>query len=602
MNRATPDITYVPYRQAEEPHRRAALVRVDFPLEGLSDGDLQVLGHLSEAVNLINPVYRDQFEPITPLIRRFAQRLLPLADPSARALLQSYLTMLDLQNSPYSLLPRKNHLLPLERADVEALVKKMADKELKEKWDLVAPYFFEGFSLPDKAGLYPPDMTEEEWEKLGESAKVVNSTVSRQDGKLSVRINEERYKKTLEPVLRHLTAARDHSSHPGFRMYLDAKIEEMRHGTVESRRIADYMWIKHGSPIDVIISTALEVYIDNWKNARGEAAGNVLRMNEDAQSLLLAMADELPKLEANAPWKHRKTEIDPTRLPQLRFVDVLNWSGDYVNAPMTIIAQSLPNDSWVINHVGAVNMVYRNTGEAVYSISGNLLAKEFLPNDIVEKYGELIFEGGQIHSALHELGHTTGAMTPDLEGKEPREILEAEYSPLEEARAELFAMFAMPRISRQGIITEEMAIAGHYSMLLSMVQGLKFEPVQAHVKARNIMWHVLCESGAIEEIDEDGKRKFQVNLKRIDQGVEELLAEVGNIKAAGDKIKAAELREENCFTDALRPEIEKRTATIPLGRGLIFPQLKKEGDRYLGELVYSDEFSDQPKFQADLLD
>jgi hypothetical protein len=56
-------ITYVPYQQTGEPDRRAALVRVDFPLAGLSDEDIQVLGHLSEAVSLMNPVYRDQFEP-----------------------------------------------------------------------------------------------------------------------------------------------------------------------------------------------------------------------------------------------------------------------------------------------------------------------------------------------------------------------------------------------------------------------------------------------------------------------------------------------------------------------------------------------------------
>lgn len=600
MTKTISGVQFVPYQQTGEPDRKAALIRVDFPLTGLTDADIQVLGHMADAVSLINPIYRDQYEPQTPVVRRLLTALLPVADAAQREQIGHYLTILNLQNSPYSLLPRKNHLLGLAEADVRKLVTQTGDPQLSKQFDVVGQFLFGGLSLPDKAGLYPADMTEEEWQALGEQGNIVNAMFERVNGNVQMRLNEDRYRASLQPVIEHLLAARQHCRYPELRVYLDGKIEELRHGTAESRRIADYLWIRHGAPLDVILSTALEVYLDNWKNARGEAAGAVYIENLEAQALLQALVDRLPELERTAPWKYRKMEIDPAKLPRLRFVDVLNWAGDYVNSPMTIIAQSLPNDDWVVSNIGSVNLVYRNTGKAVHNVSGDLMAEEFLTHAALEQYRELLFEAAQIHSALHELGHTTGAMDPDHQTKQARDYLESEYSPLEEARAELFGMHAMTKVAQSGILSGAMAAAGHYSMLVSMVQGLRFVPEQAHVKARNLMFHYFRAKGAIEEVSEGGARKFQLNLSVLDDRVDDLLAEIGNIKAAGDKPKAARLREQYCAADPLRAEIEARTKRFPLGRGLIFPHLKKAGDRYLAELEYPASFDDQAKFTAEL--
>jgi hypothetical protein len=601
MSAAPDEIQYLPYQQKGEPPRKAALARVEFDLTGFTDEDIQVLGHLADAVNLLNPIYRDQFEPNTPVILRFLNRLLAVASSEQQKLIRDYLSIYDLQNSPYSLLPRKNHLLKISEAEVEALVAKIGDKGIKADYSVARKYLFDGLTLPDKAGLYPDDMTEAEWDKLGDQANVVNAMAVREQGNIVMRLNEERYHAHLKPVITHLEAARAHSRFPEFRIYLDGKIEELRHGTAESRRIADFLWIRHKSPLDVILSTALEVYLDNWKNARGEAAGAVYVENPEAQALLKDLVAKLPELEAEAPWIHKKLLVDKSKLPNLRFVDVLSWSGDYVNSPMTIAAQSLPNDDWVIANVGSVNLVYRNTAKAIHKMSGDLMAQEFLTREAFDTYREFLFEGSQIHSALHELGHTTGAMDPEHQAKQARDYLEAEYSPLEEARAELFGMFAMTRMAQAEIIHEKLATAGHYSILVSMVQGLRFMPEQAHIKARNLMYHFFRNNGGIEEAMEDNKRKFRLNLGILDKQVEDLLGQLGNIKAAGAKDQAAALRENLCFADPLRPEIEQRTQQFPLGRGLIFPQLKRHGDRYLAELEYPASFSAQSKFTATLL-
>ncbi len=591
-NRKNAEVIFVPYRQSGEAPRRAGIARVDLDLSGLTDDEVQMLGHLIEAAECMNPIFREQFCADTRKLTKLISGLIAVAEGETLVALENYLTMLNLQNSPWSLLPRKNHLLDARRDVIEALAEKAG---LKKEFRRLADYLFEDVPLSDRANFYPEDLSEEILEEGGEEARRVNtSIVVNHDGDYMTIFNEERWEKQCGEAIEHLRAARGLTKNTSFQLYLDAKIEELTTGTEEARRLADYHWVRHDSPIDIIISTAIEVYLDAWKNAKGSAAGNVTILNRAAEDLLNRLIEAVPRLEANAPWTWRRTEIDPETLPRLKFVDVASWTGDYVTGPMTTIAQSLPNDEWVGKNVGTVNMVYANTGKASHKISGSFLAGEFLTEKAMEKYGDLLFEAGQIHSALHEIGHTTGRQDPDHEG-EPRKYLESEYSALEETRAELFGMWSASVLCGDGVLSREMTEAIHYSMLLSMVSSLKFEPKQAHNQARTMMFHYFEEHKAIRRVEEGGRTRFEFDMDILDGVISGMLALVGNLKAAGDKTGASLLREKYCYTDVLRPEIEERTKDAPLGRGMLFPELRMEGERYTRELVYP-EFSQQRKF------
>ena len=587
-------VRFIPYQQPDEPPRRAGIARVEFDIEPYSDEEVQLLGHLCAAAEAMNAVFRDQFSPATTIILSTLATIRPLADAATAEGVDNYLSILALQNAPWALLPRKNHLL---QADRQALARLAEEAGVFDAYKRIEDYLFEAVPLSDMANFYPHDLDDAGLDSLGEDAKKVNTSLIRSaSGEVKILLNEQRYRKSCEAAVFHLKMARALSSYPSFQLYLDAKIEEMHSGSEEARRLADYHWVRHDSPFDIIISSAIEVYLDNWKNAKGAAAGNVMVTNTDADALLGKLIGKVPELEANAPWTHRRSEIDPEKLPKLKFVDVLVWSGDYVTGPMTTIAQSLPNDEWVGKNIGTVNMVYRNTGMAVHSISGSLLAEEFLPKAVNEAYGDLLFDAGQLHSALHEIGHTTGKQDDEHQG-EPRDYLESEYSSLEETRAELFGMWAAEMIHPDGIIDRKLAEATHYAMLLSMIGALKFEPKQAHMQARNMMWHYFIEQGAIECIEEDGRQRFQMVPERTLPTVESMLKIVADLKASGDKDGAKALREKYCYTDELMAEIEARTKDAPLGRGLIFPEIQEEDGRYKKELLYP-EFTEQRKFKG----
>lgn len=594
-------IKYIPYQQDGEPKRRAAVTNVDVDLDGLSEREIQILGHLIDAANGMNAIFRDQFERLTVALSDFVSLLMHVADKNEVEKLENYLTVLDIQNGPYSLLPRKNHLLDISEDRIRELAEKA---EIQNDIDInpLVKLLIKGVETPDKANFYPEDITDDELKAL-EDGKLVNSSVVRDtDGDLHVVYNEDRYYESLKPVIAHLRKARDLTPDTGFRLYLDAKILELETGTDEARRIADYTWVRHNYDLDIVISTALEVYLDNYRNFRGAASGGVYLKNDAAEELLTSLIKEVPYWEKNAPWKYKKEEIDPETLPKLKFVDVLTWAGDYVTGPFTTIAQSLPNDEWVGKNIGTVNMVYMNTGRASHTISGNLAAEEFLGKREVSKVKDVLFDANQLHSALHEIGHTTGRQSSEASDGQPSDYIEEEYSFLEETRAELFGLFALKKLVEEGVIDQTMSDACYDGMLITMIMSMKFDPVQAHNKARNGMFHYFEEMGIVERFQEGGKEKFAIIHDKAHSVVCEMLATVANIKAHGKKNEAIALREKYVYSDPMKDNVESRTADFPLGRGLIFPSLKKDNSAYYPVLEYPEKFSDQEKFKIRIED
>ncbi len=324
---ASPAVRLVPYQQDAEPPHRAAIVRVETALDGLSDDELQVLGHLIEAADLINPVYRHQCDARTSGLRRLVLQLIETAEGPVLQKLEDYRAILELQNAPFASIPPKNHLLEVSPDDLRLLARlagPSAEHDLQTYLDLLT----RGETPSDKVNFYPPDLTDAEFDALGAGRSTPNSSVVRDsDGTPHVVLNEERYRAALLPVLAHLRAARDLTADAGFRIYLDAKIVELESGSEEARRVADHAWVSHTSPIDIVISTGLEVYLDGYRNARGAATGGVYLRNRSADALLKTIVAQVPHLEATAPWTHRRTDVDLSTLPKLKFVDVLAWAG-----------------------------------------------------------------------------------------------------------------------------------------------------------------------------------------------------------------------------------------------------------------------------------
>ena len=178
---------------------------------------------------------------------------------------------------------------------------------------------------------------------------------------------------------------------------------------------------------------------------------------------------------------------------------------------------------------------------------------------------------------------TTGGVALKVE---PSQHFGVEYSRLEEARAELFSLWGMSLLVRDGILTKDEQMAGYYTALTSMTRAIELPPVD-HNGSWNMMFHYFLQHGGFEEIVEGGKVKFRVVPLRIPTVVESMLGEIGNIKATGDLERLATFKSLYLST-ARQEEFKRRFENMPLGYGFYFPSIDSSGN-----LTYASEIMNQ---------
>jgi dipeptidyl-peptidase-3 len=160
----------------------------------------------------------------------------------------------------------------------------------------------------------------------------------------------------------------------------------------------------------------------------------------------------------------------------------------------------------------------------------------------MKKYG---FITDNLHTDLHEcLGHASGQLLP---GVDP-DALKAHGSTLEEARADLFALYylADPKLLELGLLDNPDAYkAEYYRYMMNglMTQLVRIEPgkdlEEAHMRNRQIIASWALEHGkknhVVELVKKSGKTYVKINdyaaLRNI---FGQLLAEIQRIKSTGD--------------------------------------------------------------------
>ncbi|MDE6109338.1 MAG: dipeptidyl peptidase 3, partial [Muribaculaceae bacterium] len=216
-----------------------------------------------------------------------------------------------------------------------------------------------------------------------------------------------------------------------------------------------------------------------------------------------------------------------------------------------------------------------------------------------------------LHTDLHEcLGHGSGKLLP---GVDP-DALKAHGSTLEEARADLFALYylADPKMLEIGLLDNPDAYkAEYYKYILNgmMTQLNRIEPgkdvEEAHMRNRKLIAEWAYEhgkdAGVIELVKRDGKTFVKINDYEALRGLfGELLAEVQRIRSTGDYEAGRALVEKYAVKvdPDLHKEVRERYAAldIPPYRGFVNPVYTPvmDGDEIVDVKVdYSEGYADQ---------
>ena len=153
--------------------------------------------------------------------------------------------------------------------------------------------------------------------------------------------------------------------------------------------------------------------------------------------------------------------------------------------------------------------------------------------------------GGNVHTDLHEcLGHGSGKMLPGV----GQEALKNYYSTIEEARADLFALYYVmdPKLVELGVIPSLEVAKSEYcnyirNGLMVQLTRVKFgnNLEESHMRNRQLIASWVYEKGkadnVIERVSRDGKTYFTIrDYEALRKLFGRLLAEVQRVKSEGD--------------------------------------------------------------------
>ena len=382
----------------------------------------------------------------------------------------------------------------------------------------------------------------------------LNSRVVKRDG----RVVEETasidglYGPYIEKIVHWLEKAAGVAENDRQRQVIEALVDYYRTGDLRKFDAYNILWVNDlDSHID-FISGFIEVYSDPLgMKGTWEAMVNF----KD-----LAATERADTISANAQWFEDHSPVDP----RFKKEEVKGVSAKVITAamlggdcyPATPIGINLPNANWIRRNHGSKSVTIENIIYAYNQTSlDSPFGREFAWSDEIleraRKYGAL---AGNIHTDLHEvLGHGSGQLLPGVGS----EALKNYHSPVEESRADLFALYYImdEKMVELGLLPSLEAGKAAYDAQIRnglMTQLTRIQPgktiEQAHMRGRAMVAHWAYEKGKPDNVisreTRDGKTFFVVNdyvqLRRL---FGELLAEVQRITSEGDYEAARDLIE-----------------------------------------------------------
>ena len=396
-----------------------------------------------------------------------------------------------------------------------------------------------------------------------------------------------KYDREIRAIVSHLEAATA-CAPPAMAAALRALITFYRTGEDKDRVAYDIAWVHDKeSPVDTI-NGFIEVYMDP-RGIKGSWEALVYYVNRHKTENIRKIAAAAQWFEDHMPWlpEYRKEGV---RGITASAIDVVVEAGE--SAPMTPVGINLPNDQAIRETHGSKSVSLSNVNETYEGSTDPAFRREFAWTDEeaarAQKWSAVASE---LTTELHEvIGHASGKVAEKLKGA-PQNALKEQYSSLEEARADLVALYfiADQKMVDLGIIDAE----DHTEIVLAEYEGYARNALaqlrriregtqieEDHMRNRQMIVRWLIANSAGIEIRRRDDKTFYVmtDAQAFREGVGRLLADVQHIKAQGDYEAARALFETYGvhFEAELRDEVVARVdrLNMPSYTGFVQPRLE----------------------------
>ena len=414
----------------------------------------------------------------------------------------------------------------------------------------------------------------------------LNARVVKKNGK----VQEEVYKigglydSAIRRIVENLNKAAEYAESPAQKAVIGKLVEFYTTGDLRAFDDYSILWVEDTASKVDFINGFIESYGDPL-GMTGAWEGMVNFKNEKASHRTEVISN-------NAQWFEDHSPVDP----RFRKEKVKGVSAKVITAailagdsyPSTPIGINLPNANWIRAAHGSKSVTIENITQAYDEASqGNGFNEEFIDDAATRKLVEdYLFVTDNLHTDLHEcLGHASGRLLP---GVDP-DALKAHGSALEEARADLFALYylADPKLIELGLLDSPDAYKAqyyHYMLNGLMTQLMRIEPgkdvEEAHMRNRKLIAEWALEKGApdkvVELVKKNGKTFVHINdyeaLRRL---FGQLLGEIQRVRSEGDYEAGRDLIETYAVKvdPTLHKEVLDRYASLDIApyKGFVNP-------------------------------
>ncbi len=390
------------------------------------------------------------------------------------------------------------------------------------------------------------------------------------------------YASHLNRAIRYLRMALPYT-HPDQRKVLNDLIRYYQTGNPADWRQFNIDWVRDDSVID-FTNGFIEVYKDP-RGMKGASQAFVTVVDEKMTRLMKGFAENAGYFEQHAPWESQY-KMEKPNPPLANAVEALIETGDFT---VNTIGENLPNEAEIHHQFGSKSFIFTGSTRAFAAVSGGKVAEEFAYSaEEIERARQYRDLAENLFTAMHEvIGHGSGKMNPKLT-QEPGYYLKEYYSTLEEARADLMALwnFFDPKLVEMGAMPSLAVAKAAYdaearAALVQLREVPKGDTIEEdHRRGTQLIINFIREkTGAVEPLERDGKVYMAVeDYEKMRQGVGILLRELMRIKAEGDYEAAQGLITKYGihFNTAWRDQVVERykKLDLPIYWGGINPDLK----------------------------
>lgn len=440
----------------------------------------------------------------------------------------------------------------------------------------------------------------------------LNSKIVKENGK----IKEETYHlnglygQAISQIVYWLDKAKNIAENESQKNYISKLIDFYITGDLKLFDDYSILWVESTDGDVDFVNGFIESYGDPL-GMTGSWESYVNFKNQKSTQRTETIANNAQWFEDHSPVD-KKFKKEKVKGVSAKVINAVMLAGDAF--PSTAIGINLPNANWIRAAHGSKSVTLENITEAYDMAShGNGFNQEFVIDEETSNLmDDNLYITDMLHTDLHEcLGHASGQLLP---GVDP-DALKENGSALEEARADLFALYYLPdnKLIELGILDNPEAYkAEYYKYMLNglMTQLNRIEPgkdiEEAHMRNRQLIAGWILDKGSkenvVELIKKNGKTFVKINdYPKMRALIGDLLAEIQRIKSEGDYEAGAALINQYAVKvdPRLHEEVLSRYAAlnIPPYRGFINPELvpvfDANGDIIDVNLTYGETYPEQ---------